>query len=131
MQEQWARILKARDLIVQVRQLVWWYYRPHLISIDIEKEYESTDDGGVEACYYDRHAETIEPETGEEEWIDAPYMATRQDPRLECILPYYQDSDWYCNIPPIIEDEGFDSNDITLTNPYPTLEQIEALVCEF
>lgn len=131
MKEQWQRILKAADLIIQVRQLVWWYYRPHLISIEIEKEYESTDDGGVEACYYERHAETIEPDTGDEEWIDAPYMVTRQEIRLECILPYYEDYDWYSNIPPIVEYESFDGNDITLTNPFPTLEQIENLVCGF
>ena len=30
-----------------------------------------------------------------------------------------------------VEEKDFDGYSITLTNPYPTLEQIEALICEF
>lgn len=137
MKEQWQRILKAADLIVEVRQLVWWYNRPHLISIEIQKDYDTDDNGGLVTYYIQSKTITIESNGGEI-WLDAEYIPTRIETRLQCILKeslYTEDEvryvDFYEHVPPIVEENGIDSDCITLTNPYPTLEEIEALVCEF
>lgn len=137
LQEKWQRILKARDLIPQVQQMVWWYNRPHLISIEIQKDYDTDDNGGLVTYYTQSITITVES-NGDEIWLDAEYIPTRVDPRLQCILEesLYTEDDIGCvdfcdHIPPIIEENGIDDNDITLYNPYPTLEEIETSVCEF
>lgn len=137
MKEQWQRMLKAADLITEVQTLVWWYYRPHLISIRIDKDYEGDDEGGVIIFYHQGTTVTVESK-GDELWLDAEYIPTRREPSLECVLLFYgytekdiEDADFSEHVPPAIEEKDFDGYSITLTNPFPTLEQIEALVCEF
>lgn len=130
MQEQYKRLQDAAARLVEVQQAVWFYYRPHLISLFVTVDSEWNDDGFD--LEYNASYDTIDSE--DDLWLDEPFITTRREPKLEFIHPYVDFSDGYgCfeeDLPPAVLhlEEGQSMN---LVNPNYTLEQIEALVCEF
>lgn len=136
--EQFERLQKIAALLLEVRQAVWFYYRPHLISLTINAEKEWKNNGTYPGFYleYDVYYKTVDEvwyNDVNEIWIDEPYRTSRKEELLECIHTYveFQQCDSFTkDIPPMaLSLKGGDS--ITLINPNHTLEQIEALVCGF
>lgn len=132
MKEQYARLQAAAERLIEVQQAVWFYYRPHLVSITVERNAEWNDSGYSDN--FDASYITIESTSDDDLWLDEPYITTRKEESLEFIHPYIDFSDGYPwfdeDIPPAALHLALDDS-ITLTNPNYTLEQIEALICEF
>jgi len=132
MQEQYKRLQDTVVRLIEVQQAVWFYYRPHLLSLFVSVDNEWTDDGYRLKYNADYH--TIESESDDDLWLDEPFITTRKEPVLDFIHPYIDFSDIYGDfeedLPPVALGlkEG---QSVNLVNPNYTLEQIEALICEF
>ncbi len=132
MKEQYKRLQDAAVRLIEVQQAVWFYYRPHLISLTVERKAEFNDNGYSD--YFEASYRTVDSDSDDDLWLDEPWITTRKEESLEFIYPFYDCSDGYSwfseDIPPAARYLDLDSS-ITLINPNYTLAQIEALVCEF
>ena len=132
MKDQYKRLQDAAVRLIEVQQAVWFYYRPHLLSLTIERAVEWNDSGYSDV--FEASYNTVDPDSDDDLWLDEPWITTRKEESLEFIHPFYECSDGYSyfeeDVPPAALHLELDSS-ITLNNPNYTLEQIEALVCEF